>query len=80
MTVPAILQLIFLKGGFTRQKTKNMLFLCNFGYLLVPELIMKGLEVLDIANFQEMFIGTVNLTKNLARSADSSSFMDKGPN
>jgi len=32
------------------------------GHLLVPELIIKGCDGLNLANSKEMFIGIVNLT------------------
>ena len=32
------------------------------GHLLVPELIIKGRDGLNLANSKEMFIGIVNLT------------------
>jgi len=37
----------------------------------VPELIMKGLEGLNLANSKELFIGTVNVT-NFNQMLDSS--------
>lgn len=45
-------------------KTQNMCyFVGNSGHLLVPELIIKGEEGLNLANFEELFIGTVNWQK-----------------
>ena len=38
------------------------LICCVLGHLLVPELIIKGWEGLNLANFKELFIGTVNVT------------------
>ena len=35
----------------------------NFGHFLVPELIMKGYEGLNLANIEELFINTVNWQK-----------------
>ena len=34
------------------------------GHLPVPELIIKGGEGLNLANFEELFIGTVNWQKH----------------
>ena len=41
------------------------------GHLLVPELIIKGRDGLNLANSKEMFIGIVNLT-NLEQLLNSS--------
>ena len=38
------------------------LFYSIFSNLLVPELIINGSESLILANFEELFIGTVNMS------------------
>ena len=47
------------------------LICCVLGHLLVPELIIKGWEGLNLANFKELFIGTVNVI-NFVQMLDSS--------
>ena len=67
-------------SGFKTQK--NQFFLCNFDHLLVPELIIKGWEGLNLARIEEVIVGTANNVKLLAcsiRSANSMSFVDMGP-
>ena len=56
-----------LKSGLIYQNTdlNCVYFVCVSGYLPVPELIIKGGEGLNLANFEELFIDTVNLTKKL---------------
>ena len=49
-----------LLGGWQFCK-KIALFFSIFGNLLVPELIIKGCEGLILANFEELFIGTVKM-------------------
>ena len=39
----------------------------------VPELIIKGWAGLILANFEEMFIGTVNMTENVGIASQISS-------
>ena len=42
VTIITILQTKFIKGGLTIKTQIICYFVCNFGHLLVPELIMKG--------------------------------------
>ena len=69
VTLPAILCFIFgrqdaLKKVAISQKKLPYCFQF-FGNLLVPELIIKGWEGLILANFEELFIGTVKMTQTL---------------
>jgi len=50
---------------------KLWLSCCVLVHLLVPELIMKGREGLNLANSKELFIGTMNVT-NFNQMLDSS--------
>ena len=45
------------------QKIYN--FVQYFDHLRVPELIIKGVEGLNLVSDEEMFIGTVNETENV---------------
>ena len=41
-----------------------------FDHLRVPELIIKGVEGLNLVSDEELFIDTVNRTENLASAAN----------
>ena len=54
--------MLFRRWQFCKKNNNKLALFPNFGNLLVPELIIKGWEGLVLANFEELFIGTVRMT------------------